>query len=567
MRANETNGSTLSRARALGIAVHVIELSLSHESRGRPIKLACARAGEGTIETGDHRVGNKVFLGAAVLFCGLLGYFAHRVLSILYINYDVGLIPLGSDLLLRGGLIYRDLHTVMLPGSYFILAAVQMLLGRTEAVCQATAAVIIVLSAVALLKISRIFIDGWLVLLPAAMLVILGSNFFAYNSHHWDSLFFFLVFAAILLAHLDQLEDRPVLLVAAGLAAGVSCLCYQNQILPVLVGIPVCLYTMRRRSVPGKKIVRAALLLLLGLALVAVPFLVYLTATATLTDMLDCTVGFVLGRYGGVNSVAYGYFNGQDCLMSDLGFPMMIFGALPLGLIKLAPLIALVGFLGTKKEPRLILLFAMAAGLFVAELHKPDLRRLLLADPLFLVLVFHYAEQLRKRWKSVHYLINIACYGLALGLVCLAQLYLMMVPADAPLYQTRRGPVRAGSDLSILEPLSELTSPDEKILVYPYDTGLLYLSGCRFPSRYPVLHYRYHTPEHFESVIADMESSKVRYVVWNRLFDNGNFSEMGFPDYRQVPVGELIMEPYLKSRYEGVKTCGFYTLMRRKTSE
>lgn len=515
----------------------------------------------------DDRVGRKVFLPAAFLFCGLLAYFAQRVLSVFYINYDVGLIPLGSDLLLRGGLIYRDLHTVMLPGSYFILAGAQMLLGRTEAVCQATATVIIVLSAVSLLRISRIFIDGWLALLPSAMLVILGSNFFAYNSHHWDSLLFFLVFAAILLAYPDDLEDRPVLLVVAGLAAGVSCLCYQNQILPVVVGIPVCLYTMRMRSVPGRKIVRSALLLTLGLALVAVPFLIYLIATATLADMLDCTVGFVLSRYGGVNSVAYGYFNGQDCLMSDLGFPMMIFGSLPLGLIKLAPLMALAGFMVSKKEPRLILLFAMAAGLFVAELHKPDLRRLLLADPLFLVLVFHYAEQLRRKWKSVHYLINAACYGLALGLVCLAQLYLMMVPADAPLYRSRRGPVRAGTDLSILEPLSELTSPDEKILVYPYDTGLLYLSGCRFPSRFPVLHYGYHTPEQFKSVIADMERSRVRYVVWNRLFDNGNFAQMGFPEYRQVPAGELIMEPYLKSRYEGVKTYGFYTLMRRKAPE
>ncbi|MCA9805716.1 MAG: hypothetical protein KC777_27280 [Cyanobacteria bacterium HKST-UBA02] len=499
-----------------------------------------------------------------MLFCGLLAYFAHRVLSIIYINYDVGLIPLGSDLLLRGGLIYRDLHTVMLPGSYFMLAAVQMLLGRTEAVCQATATLIIVLSAVSLLRISRIFINGWLVLLPAAMLVILGSNFFSYNSHHWDSLFFFLVFAAILLSYLEQLEDRPVLLVAAGLAAGASCLCYQNQILPVLIGIPACLYTMRMRSVPDRKILRAALLLFLGLALVAVPFLIYLTTTGTLNDMLDCTVGFVLGRYGGVNGVVYGFFNGQDCLMSDLGFPMMIFGSLPLGLIKLAPLIALVCFLVLKKEPRLILLFAMASGLFVAELHKPDLRRLLLADPLFLVLVFHYAEHLRAKWKSVHYLINAACYGLALGLISLAQLYLLMVPADAPLYQTRRGPVRAVTNLSVLRPLNKLTSPDEKILVYPYDTGLLYLSGCRFPSRYPVLHYRYHTAEQFKSVIADMENSKVRYVVWNRLYDNANFSEMGFPEYRPVPAEELIMEPYLKSRYESIKTYGFYTLLRRK---
>lgn len=99
----------------------------------------------------------SIFLAGAITLLIFLMLFVWQLCTTFLLSYDSGLIAIGSDLMLRGGLIYRDLHTVMFPGSYFILFLVFSIFGSTQFVCDFMAFATIFGVCVLLLSISRIF--------------------------------------------------------------------------------------------------------------------------------------------------------------------------------------------------------------------------------------------------------------------------------------------------------------------------------------------------------------------------------------------------------------------------
>ncbi|MBZ0189404.1 MAG: hypothetical protein K8F91_24375 [Candidatus Obscuribacterales bacterium] len=488
----------------------------------------------------------------------------------LLINYDVGLLALGADLVNSGGLLYRDIHTEMFPGAYLILASCFKVFGTSQFVSQVATACVIIAVGGLILILSRRFIDGWLALLPASITIVMGAYTSPYFSHHWCSLFFVLLYAICLVRLVSLGTKTPAAIFGAGVVGGLAVLCYQVQVVPVLAGLLAAASLLRSKG----EAFRFSGWLLFGLTTVAFGLLGFLVFTGTLNHFFESTLKFVFFQYGSVNQVAYGFSNFQAITVSAFNFPWRIASATPFGILKCAPIIVAVAicfsifkqrsFSNCLKSAPVVLLIAVAFGLLIGESHKPDMRLLIWAQPVMLIAVFYFADRVQYQYRSARILVPLCAMLVSIGLVLDAKVFLYSFPETATEYSTNRGVVRSVSNLKILEILCKRLKPGEKLLVYPYDTGVMFLSGGRFPSRYPVLHYGYHTESQFREVIEDMEKSGVRYVVWNRLFDNPNFSELGFPSYKQVSQDKLIMEPYLKDHFEPAGQCGEYLLLKRK---
>lgn len=515
----------------------------------------------------------RLFWTVSFVFLIALGGFAWLSASQFLPAYDSCLIAIGSDILLQGKQMYKDLHTIILPGSYYLLALILWLAGNTIQTCQAALACMVVLVAFLLLLISRHISMGWLSLMPAAFTAVFGSIVCYYNSHHWDSLLFVLLFTYLVLHFLDAKSPRLFNLFLAGLCAGLSIFCYQNQILPVIAGTLMLSY-LQYSSSGLKKSMLGLSCIVSGILAVFVPFFIFIAMNGTMTNMIDCTLGFVLSRYQSVNAVAYGNYVNQNLLVGSGKIPFSIFAGMCFGLVRLAPVLVFAGgaIWLVKIKPKTFLqdyaniafLLVTAISLWLAEMHKPDFTRLVFGESLLLILLFYLVQKISLQSRTLYVTTSLACIFLLIGLAQNAKMQLSFSSDQAPVYITRRGPVKTSRDMRILGQLNALTSPGEKVLVYPYDTGLIYLAGTSFPSRYPVLHYGYHTEEQFKRVISDMETSKVKYAVWNRLLDDANHADFGFSSYKRVPADKKIMEPYLKSNFDFVGAYGDYCLFRRK---
>lgn len=512
------------------------------------------------------------FIGSCVLTIFLL-WFVFQICTTYLRSYDTGLITLGSDLMLRGGTLYKDLHTVMFPGSYFLLYFVFLLFGSSQIVCNLYSVCTIFGVNILLLILSRKYLKGYEVFLPVALTVIFGSLFCSFVNHHWDSLFWILVYA-LGLNHLSfKSKTNWQTSFLTGICGGMAVLCYQNQALPVLAGLIAIFFVNLEFTDNRKEAFKKPARILAGVLTVLGVLSIYLLYTGTLNAMFDSTVGFVVERYQSVNKVAYGWSNCQSYFVGNSKLPFSFFAAIPYGVLKLAPFLVLSGLLlyrfrfGTiknvvKANPRVFILFVLGLSIFVAELHKPDLKRIVFGEPILLICMFYLANQIK--FKSAQILLRVFYLALAIGLVTNVQLIRTSYLGDSKLYQTRRGEVRSTLDLEILSKLDAITNPFEKVLIYPYDTGLSYLAAISYPGRFPTLQYRYHSKAQFQSVIDDMESSKVRFVVFNRAMNNQTFSITGFPTYEPVHLEDMIIEAYIKKKYEPIGHYGFYTLFKRK---
>lgn len=513
------------------------------------------------------------FFGGSILLFLAGAFIVCKICTVVSPAYDLGLIPLGSDLLIRGGLIYRDLHTVMLPGSYFILAAIFLIFGSSMLVCQLTLVITILTCTLMVLLIGRRFIASAAVFLPPAFLLVLGTFGNGYNSHHWDSLLLVLTYTYLLLnwEWSSSASKNSTLLFSAGIVGGLSVLTYQNQLLPVFAGA-LAVFLVSRRKVPGMAW-RNLTLVTSGLVTVFTLFLAYLIYTGTAQVMLDNTFFFVLNRYLSVNKVQYAWSNFESVLVGTTSYPWIVFAALPFGVLKLVPLLVALGFFAVLCGPRLkrakfeelnpgvIFLYLIAFALWLAEMHKPDLKRLIFGESLLMICLFYQLSLIQI--KPARFLLSGFQIALAMGLAVNAGTISSFYSGKIPEYDTARGKVRSLANLTILERLAPLLKPYEMLLVYPYDTGIVYLAKVSIPGGFPVLHYGYHSKEQFEKVLAALDQNRVRFVIRNLAQDKDLFLESGFQGYRHPQASSLIMEPYLKKNYKHRATYSNYELLER----
>lgn len=534
------------------------------------------RESEPESSNSDNKSGEELstrwFLTSCLAALSFAGPYVWNQCTSVFLHYDLGLIAVGSDLLVNGGLLYRDLHTVMFPGSYFLLALLFKIFGNYLMTTQIAVTFLILISGVFLLLISRRLIHGWFVLLPAAVFYIIGPPLIPFYNHHWDALAFSLLF--VLLISGQSLSPRSAFL--AGLTGGMAVLCLQLQALVVAAGGIARFYVDRSFSTSNSSLAKTHLALWAGVVSVILIALLYLLLTGTFMPMLEATVIFPLtGRYSEVNSVPYGFLSLLDQTYRDLTPPLFTLARVPILLILVAPIL-LLGVLViyllrnrsaslTRLDPSVLILLCTAMAMWLSELHRPDFKRLFWGEPLILVLLFYVAEKLIERYKLTRYPLIILSLLLFAGLLVNVHVFKSVYcPQHQKSYITRRGALSSPDDMEILAALEKLTHEGDTVFVYPYDTGINYLTGTKFLSRYPFIHYGYHTDAQIKELLEDLEREKPEYAVFNLIMNDSHHRELGFPGYKEMPEEKKVLEKYLDDHYDPVKVYGWHKLLKRK---
>jgi len=501
---------------------------------------------------------------------------------------DQGLIPLGADLLTRGGCLYRDMFTVVWPGSYFWLALFFKLFGATWITGRTVLLLTLIGLMAALLLLGRRLIRGPLSILPAVLFTVVATPPAACNFYHWDSLLFFLSSVILQCLTLAGMPGTFWLSFSAGLAAGMSTLCYQAGGPANLAGLLVSGCLLARQAASWRARFACLLPLLGGFAMVMAAFVSYCLATGTWQDMLNCTLFFLVDKhYSSVNAVPYAAADAYQRLFSALpvapgteaiALSKLVIGYMywfPLEIVRFAPLVVaaliVVYFVrgGSIRQAldhhgELILVLITGSLYWVSELHRPDINRLLWGEPLLIIVTFQALELAHTRIPSLRLAVKLLVSFLVASLAMHTALNLAYYAQPSMTIETRRGTVLSLDALSVIPILERLTTPYEKVLVYPYDTGVYFLSGTWFPASQPLLQYHFNSSAQMRRVLADMEASKVRYVIWDLSRGDQSFADHGFA-YEPVGKEQLIIEPYVQENYRMVKAYGRYRLMERKT--
>lgn len=541
----------------------------------------------GLPEAGASGISPRCFASGCLALLAIGAVFLREVCFTYVDNTDQGLIPLGAELIARGGLLYRDMHTVVWPGSYLILASVFKVFGASFAVGRAALYCELLLMTGLILHLSRIHIRTWLVFLPATIFIAAGAPPWNCNYYHWDALLFFLLSACCLRPALCRKKAGTVAPIFAGVFAGTATTCFQALgpgLLLALVAAGVIHYAVhadRRESIS------LTLKMAAGYGSVIVSLLAYMAATHNLTPFYECTLSFVLKDYKGVNTVPYGFCRflakagAHSAMPSASPLVSLVETAVrtlvwqPYAFIKYSPLVVAAGTIAAMvrlrdlrpavlAQPVLCAFIIMGFAFWLAELHRPDINRLFWGSQLLVIGALFFAERMIESSPWCRVPASLFCVLLALGTLVSLGLQYAHFSGKALSYETRRGRVRSLANLDVIPALEALTRPGETVLVYPYETAINYLSDTRFPARFPLLHYNFNSKKDFEHAISEMRRTPVRFAVWDSRWSNESFADLGYPSYKELPQSELIMESFLRSEYETVNTYGRFRLLKRR---
>jgi hypothetical protein len=186
-----------------------------------------------------------------------------------------------------------------------------------------------------------------------------------------------------------------------------------------------------------------------------------------------------------------------------------------------------------------------ALVLSFSEMHRLDVGHLQYGSVLLIVLFFNLCE-----WEAMPFLRWFA-FGAMVCLTVHALIDLKRVTHQSVLVSGRRGQLWAQESDGVLDFLQRHTAPGDNVFIYPYLPRYYFWADVKNPTRFSVLLYHFNPAADFQEAVRNLETERVKYVLWCVVFSGNNLQGV-FPAYRHPPRAELIMEPYLESRYHQI---------------
>jgi 4-amino-4-deoxy-L-arabinose transferase-like glycosyltransferase len=502
----------------------------------------------------------------------LKGYIAFAICASLYIlplirlylvGTDEGTLDYGAVRVAHGQVFARDFFEVMGPGTFYWLAGFFKIFGVSFLATRICLFLTSMGTALLMYFLSR-RVCGTNQLLPP--LILAGTIFpglWPATSHHIDSTFFSLLAIACIV--LWQQRRHNALLAGAGILAGLTTTFLQPKGFFLFLAFLAWLIVLHRRRLAP----------LTSLAVVAVGYLgvigltvLYFWSKGALASLIFANFTWPRQHYGTVNSVTYAHgilsqyfdvwiinqpgFRWTIALASFIFIPFLFIATLP------ALVLALGARFRWNLESQPILLYWLCGiGIWLSEIHRPDVPRLVFGSPLLIILCIHFLTQyggsLAK--ASLQILSISAVFLVAFNLTC--------VLLAAHTIPTRVGTVRMLKEAPVLAYLNEHVAPGEEIFAYPYCPRYYFLSATVNPTPYSILVYNYNTQSQFQDVVRILEQRKVKYVLWDSNFAQATVDV--FPGSTQPPPGGFIVEPYLESHYKLIQVVGGIRIMVRNS--
>ncbi len=491
--------------------------------------------------------------------------YLYPFLRVLWRVGDEGTLVYGAQRVAEGAVPYRDFFEVMGPGTFYWLGLFLKLFGTTWMVTRLLLLFTGVATTLVIYWLSRRLRSG-LSALPALLILVLAIPLWPAINHHWDSNLFALLAFAAFVSWFDRPHDWQLPL--AGALAGLTTFFIQQNGVLLLLSFMLTLYLLCRKQ---PDFLPSAARLLAGYVSLLAALVLAFYAAGALRQFVYANLIWPVSHYGGVNSVPYGYglrelhWNAWVSLLAPLVPTPVAYGAAGLFLLP---------FLAVAAAPLLLVILAVAlrakafnratlpywitgAALWLAEIHRLDITHLIYSAPLLLILCVSLLHQLQRRfWR----------YGfrvLAVAMVLFAVFNALVAQAARTRMVTRRGAVYAFAEDAALDFLDRHTEAGEPVFIYPYYPMYYFLSGTTNPTRFSILMYNMNTDSQFQEAISALERAKVRYVLWDTLVDGPNLKQW-FPSYRQPPLEQLKIEPYLKDHYDLIGIKNGFRVLRRK---
>ena len=487
---------------------------------------------------------------------------------------DEGISEYGAEVILRGGMPFRDFIELYPPGSYYWLALFFRLFGVTLFTARGLLLCEGVVTAVLVFFLSRRL--GGTGLFATALLITTSIPIGVLNSPHYDAnLFALAAFALFIIAErrlsglssgrAPQNGRTYVLLFLASLLAGWTSCLLQEKGLYLAAAFVISLLLLH----PGKRFCLAALVAL-GYALPLVAEVGLFASRGALRDLIYANVKLPLSIYHSINAVHYGYFLWEvkiqqwfSGVQGHMPLPLaVVFVAalsVPFVLIMLLPFA--VPALGLAERARAfsrawLPYWPAAFAIFASELHRLDIGHLRNGCLLLAVLFFALTEMHPKPFLR-HLVLVVAFCTVLNGAVNLAGAL-----SYKTVIHTRRGTLLAPERDTALEFLLSHTRPGDNVLVYPYRPVYYFLADLRNPTRLDCFIYDKYVEPLFREAVRDLDRKRVRYVLWDAVFSGENLRSL-FPSYRPPPPDQLIMEPYLESHYHQIAFENGFRILER----
>ncbi|MGH9583680.1 MAG: hypothetical protein ACRD4O_12155, partial [Bryobacteraceae bacterium] len=279
----------------------------------------------------------------------------------------------------------------------------------------------------------------------------------------------------------------------------------------------------------------------------------------------------IASEYHNLNAAPYGWevwakwipewFSGARKIMpAPAALAMALAVNLPYLLIMALPLLVAALLWLWKKElwrREIVPYWAAGYAIWLAEIHRHDIGHLRDGCVLLAILFLTLCEKHRSAWPRGCALAVGACLALN-GVMAGMSAFGYKTPIHSR-HGTLLGPHRDGA----LEFLLTHTRPDDYIFVYPYRPIYYFLADARNPTPFSALVYHAANDREFHEAVQDLETKKVRYVLWDAVFSGPGLRTV-FPAYRDPPPDKLIMEPYLETHYRQVAFANGFRILERK---
>lgn len=467
----------------------------------------------------------------------------------------------GAERIIHGEVFARDFFEVMGPGTLYIIALFFKAFGVTFFATRVWLFCASLCTAICVFHLTRKACPEYSVL-PCLVLAATSYGMqWPSISHHVDGNAFALLAVVCLAAW--QRSRQSGLLILSGVFAGITASIHLPKGILILMAALAWLAVSIKLD---RRLISDALKPIAGFTFVAAVVAVYFWRHHALSALIYDTYTWPSTNYSTVNDVPYGlgvfsqYWHHWAVIPGPYHWPYLMASVLTAPFVFVVGLPALVIPLAVKfkrvwAQPLVLLYLFCGSALWVSEIHRKDIYHLVFGSPLLLIVAMWVATELK------HKAVQVAVQVLAVTSACLLVFNLLQVMLTHGV-DTRVGTVALFKPDPVLNAVASVTKSGDEVFFYPYCPMYYFVTGTVNPTRYSILAYQYNTRSQFDEAIRDLEAHHVRYVVWDRAFQNTTALSV-FPQTRPTLPSEQVMEIYLQHKYHQIADAGGLAVMQR----
>lgn len=469
---------------------------------------------------GDEKVrpenGRQDFLVAASVFvatgAAVWWLWANRF----FLSLDEGIYLAGAERILRGQVPYRDFFIITGPGSFWLQAGIQKLLGSTLRHARLSLAFdLAILTALVYWLTARLMQRNFALVVAASFFAFETRPLFRmYVNHRWDSSAFGLLAVALVFAGNEN--PRVLTFLAAGIAAAAAA-----WITPSLL---ITLILLALWLLMVQELRRKLLPYLLGVASISLIAGSVLFFQGALLPMFRDLL-WTSWHYPAANAVPYGYGaiapGGLRAILAGAKASALVAratGFLSVMLPVILPIAVYAGWLARRlrhnqldqREKLATLLMLASFGFVISTYPRWSADQLLFIAPIFYVLAGYLLGKVLKG--------RILRVGTAVLVVCLAMAslsYSVLHIMSEPEIETRFGRVHAApSDQAIIKLASGRVRPGDSLFVYPYLPIVYFLTGAQNPTPYSFLQPGMMQASDYEATLSALRARPPQWVFY-----------------------------------------------------